>query len=142
MILPVPDGTYRMVRTGPLADQYTDSLLPGSIVDLGCFRPVTTRNRTMTVDFDHRRLLWGDISRGRKKGEEKGEPRDPAPLSLDDLNPSSDATDEMSPPPRLRRRGLSVVGDFSSSTREEASTMLYGQGSYRRGFARRRNETS
>ncbi|RZR73599.1 hypothetical protein BHM03_00026178 [Ensete ventricosum] len=54
----------------------------------GCFYLVIARNRSVTVDFDHPHPLSGSINRGRRKkeeeGEEKGEPRDPIPLSLDD----------------------------------------------------------
>ncbi|RRT60498.1 hypothetical protein B296_00031765 [Ensete ventricosum] len=73
---------------------------------LGLFRPITTRNRSVTVDFDYHRLLSGGNGRfrlsttnfgryqsregarrrrGRRRGEEKGEPRvrrcspDPSP---------------------------------------------------------------
>ncbi|RWW87369.1 hypothetical protein BHE74_00003806 [Ensete ventricosum] len=42
-------------------------------VDWGCFRPVTTRNQPVTIDFDHRRLLLGSISQGKKKREKKSE---------------------------------------------------------------------
>ncbi|RWV80310.1 hypothetical protein GW17_00058444 [Ensete ventricosum] len=39
--------------------------LPGVTVNWGCYRPVTARNRSITVDFDRHRLLPYDISRGR-----------------------------------------------------------------------------
>ncbi|RRT74530.1 hypothetical protein B296_00030959 [Ensete ventricosum] len=67
--------SYR-VRTGPL-------------VDWGCFRPVTTKNRSVMVDFNLHQLLLGGNGRFRpsatdfgwyqlrekeEEGEEKGEP--------------------------------------------------------------------
>ncbi|RWV89527.1 hypothetical protein GW17_00048317, partial [Ensete ventricosum] len=63
--------------------------LPGGTVDWGCFRLVTTWNRLVTVDFDHRQLLSGGNDRFRlssvdfgwyqpREKEEEGEPRDPA----------------------------------------------------------------
>ncbi|RRT63954.1 hypothetical protein B296_00030714 [Ensete ventricosum] len=86
----IPNGTrpYRTVHTGPPTNRYTDRSLLGDTIDWACFHPITVRNRSVTVDFDHRH-----------------------PLSLD-------AANEMSPP-RLRRRGLGIIDDFST-TRGEA----------------------
>lgn len=61
---------YRVVRTGPSADRYVDRPLPGSTIDWGCFHPITTRNQSVTVDFDRRRLLRGDVSQRRRKKRE------------------------------------------------------------------------
>ncbi|RZR71636.1 hypothetical protein BHM03_00006203 [Ensete ventricosum] len=57
--------------TGSVADRYADRPLPGSTIDWGSFRPVTTRNRPVMVDFNRRQLISGGISRGRKKKREK-----------------------------------------------------------------------
>ncbi|RWW70943.1 hypothetical protein BHE74_00021345, partial [Ensete ventricosum] len=61
------------VCTGPPADRFMDHPLLGGTIDRGCFRPVTTRNRMVTVDFDHRWSISGSISLGRKKKEKKRE---------------------------------------------------------------------
>ncbi|RWW12340.1 hypothetical protein GW17_00023998 [Ensete ventricosum] len=50
----------------------TSPPLPGDTINWGCFHPVTTRNRPVTFDFDHRQPISGSISRGREK-EEEGE---------------------------------------------------------------------
>ncbi|RRT83315.1 hypothetical protein B296_00010932 [Ensete ventricosum] len=42
----------RVVRTGPIGDQYTNRPLLGGTADWGCFHPVTMRNRPVTIDFD------------------------------------------------------------------------------------------
>ncbi|RWV98709.1 hypothetical protein GW17_00038424 [Ensete ventricosum] len=65
--------SIRAVHTDPPTDQYADHPLPSGTVDWGCFRPVTTRNQPVTIDFDHRRLLLGSISQGKKKREKKSE---------------------------------------------------------------------
>ncbi|RWW54235.1 hypothetical protein BHE74_00039195 [Ensete ventricosum] len=62
----------RAVHISPLADQYANGLLPGGTTDWGCFRPVTTRNQPVMVDFDRRRPISRGINRGTKK--EEGEP--------------------------------------------------------------------
>ncbi|RWW35333.1 hypothetical protein BHE74_00059770 [Ensete ventricosum] len=76
-------------RIGPPVDRYTDRLLSGGIADWGYFLPVTTRNRSIMIDFDHRRPLSSDNDRFRssladfgryqprekeEEGEERGEP--------------------------------------------------------------------
>ncbi|RRT37927.1 hypothetical protein B296_00050286 [Ensete ventricosum] len=76
------------------ADRYANHSLLGGTFDWDCFRPVTARNRPVTVDFDCRCPLKGSFSQAavrekEEEGEEKGELGDPAPLSLDALNPSS-----------------------------------------------------
>ncbi|RZS24268.1 hypothetical protein BHM03_00057325 [Ensete ventricosum] len=57
--------SYRVVRTGLPVDRYADCPLPGDTADWGCFYPVTTQNRPVTIDFNHRRQLSGDNSRFR-----------------------------------------------------------------------------
>ncbi|RRT52121.1 hypothetical protein B296_00044977 [Ensete ventricosum] len=57
---------YRAVHTSPLADRNADHPLLGSTADWGCFRLVTTRNRSVTVDFD-----GGCYRAVRKKKREK-----------------------------------------------------------------------
>ncbi|RWW43053.1 hypothetical protein BHE74_00051333 [Ensete ventricosum] len=56
---------------------------------------------------------------GRRKKREKQrknlEIRRRSPSAIPIHRRLSDTTDEMSPPPHLRRRGLSIVSDFSSS---------------------------
>ncbi|RRT41779.1 hypothetical protein B296_00057548 [Ensete ventricosum] len=83
------------VHTNPSADQYADRSLPGNTFNLapyrtirGCFRPVTTRNRSVTIDFDRRqptgwyqpgyglaiaRLTAAREEEARKKKEKEGE---------------------------------------------------------------------
>ncbi|RRT60004.1 hypothetical protein B296_00022702 [Ensete ventricosum] len=63
---------YWAVHTGLPTDRYADSPLSGGTADWGCFRPVTTRNRLVTIDFDRWRSISGGINRGREK-EEEGE---------------------------------------------------------------------
>ncbi|RZS02863.1 hypothetical protein BHM03_00032969 [Ensete ventricosum] len=41
--------------------------VPGSTVDWGCFYPIATRNRLVTIDFDRRAVSTGY---GKKEGEE------------------------------------------------------------------------
>ncbi|RWV85662.1 hypothetical protein GW17_00052530 [Ensete ventricosum] len=48
------------ICTGPPADQYADHSLLGDTTDWGCFRPITTRNRPIMVDFDRYRPLSSD----------------------------------------------------------------------------------
>ncbi|RRT45314.1 hypothetical protein B296_00044900 [Ensete ventricosum] len=62
---------YRAVRAGSPVDWNADCPLPGGTVNWGCFRPATTRNRLVTVDFDRRRPISDGICRGRKKKREK-----------------------------------------------------------------------
>ncbi|RRT39773.1 hypothetical protein B296_00058907 [Ensete ventricosum] len=90
----IPNGTARI---GPPANWYANHLLWSGTIDWGCFRPVTTRNRLVTIDFDCRCLMKGGISlaatrekeeEGEKEGQEKGEPGDPVSLFLDDPDPS------------------------------------------------------
>ncbi|RZR80238.1 hypothetical protein BHM03_00006208 [Ensete ventricosum] len=81
-IPPVPGDTHQNCNLGtkdckielychidPLADRYTNCPLPGSTCGLalyrtieGCFCLVTTRNKLVTVGFDRRRPLPGEIS--------------------------------------------------------------------------------
>ncbi|RRT61377.1 hypothetical protein B296_00023208 [Ensete ventricosum] len=82
-------ASYRIVwvvRTGPSVDRYMDRLLSDDPLDVapyriirGCSRLVTTRNRSVTVDFDRRRLPSGNISlataRKREKKREKKQGR-------------------------------------------------------------------
>ncbi|RWW57539.1 hypothetical protein BHE74_00035664, partial [Ensete ventricosum] len=87
---------------------YADHPLSGDTTDWGGFRPITARNRSVTVDFDHCRLLPGSISQGRRgrreeEIEEEGEPGDLVPLFLDDPDRSPPSFTEMLPPPRLKR---------------------------------------
>ncbi|RWW52788.1 hypothetical protein BHE74_00040764 [Ensete ventricosum] len=87
-----------------------DRPLSGDTTDWGYFCPVNTRNRSITIDFDHHRLLSGDndrfrpssadfnrrrpisngISQGRKKKrfEKKREPRDLKSLSRSRSSPA------------------------------------------------------
>ncbi|RWV97834.1 hypothetical protein GW17_00039352 [Ensete ventricosum] len=88
--------------------RYADHPLLGDTTDWGGFRPITARNRSVTVDFDHCRLLPGSISQGRRgrreeEIEEEGEPGDLVPLFLDDPDRSPPSFTEMLPPPRLKR---------------------------------------
>ncbi|RWW32632.1 hypothetical protein GW17_00002679 [Ensete ventricosum] len=78
--------------------RYADRPLPDDTIDLGCLCPVASRN-------------WLE-----EEGQEE-EPGDPAPLSLDDPDPSPPSFAKMSPPSCLRRRG----DDFSFAHGEEAS---------------------
>ncbi|RRT36511.1 hypothetical protein B296_00058791 [Ensete ventricosum] len=68
-------GPFRRVsleRTGSPVDWYTNRSLLGGTTNWGYFRPVTTRNQPLTVDFDCWRPISGDISRGgRKKKRDK-----------------------------------------------------------------------
>ncbi|RRT75491.1 hypothetical protein B296_00031170 [Ensete ventricosum] len=63
-------GQYVPVRLLS-ADRYVNCPLPSSTTDWGCFHPVTTRNRAVTVNFDRRRSISSGINRGRKKKREK-----------------------------------------------------------------------
>ncbi|RWW34020.1 hypothetical protein GW17_00001235 [Ensete ventricosum] len=82
----------RAVHTGSPADHYANRLLSGGTADLGCFIPVTTRNRLVTIDFDRWRPISDGISRGRKKEEEGEEkPGDGAALRPCYPSPSSPA---------------------------------------------------
>ncbi|RRT43858.1 hypothetical protein B296_00042687 [Ensete ventricosum] len=76
---------YGAVCTGLPVDRNADRSLPGGTVDWGCFRPVTTRNRPITLDFDRRLPLSGGNGRFRssvvdfmryqlREKEEKEEP--------------------------------------------------------------------
>ncbi|RWW39455.1 hypothetical protein BHE74_00055213 [Ensete ventricosum] len=56
---------YGAVCTGLPVDRNADRSLPGGTVDWGCFRPVTTRNRPITLDFDRRLSLSGGNGRFR-----------------------------------------------------------------------------
>ncbi|RZR76570.1 hypothetical protein BHM03_00001426 [Ensete ventricosum] len=96
---------YLAVHTGLPVDWYADCPLPGSIVDWGYFRPVTTQNWLVTVNFDCCRPSPGGISlaakrekeeEGEEEKEEKGELGDLTLLSLDDL--------DLSPPSLTRCR--------------------------------------
>ncbi|RWW11631.1 hypothetical protein GW17_00024738 [Ensete ventricosum] len=93
---------------GLSADRYADRSLLGGIVDRRYFRPITIRNRPVTVDFDRCRPLPGGISLAavrekEKEREEEGEPRVPirrrAPsmILIRRHPPSSNATDEGKP---------------------------------------------
>ncbi|RRT77434.1 hypothetical protein B296_00011207 [Ensete ventricosum] len=60
---------YRAVHIGLPEDQYTDCPLPGDTLDLapyrtirGCFCLVVAQNKSVTINFDRRRLLLGGIS--------------------------------------------------------------------------------
>ncbi|RWW22997.1 hypothetical protein GW17_00012770 [Ensete ventricosum] len=75
-----------MIRIGPPADRP----LPGGTINRGCFRPITARNTSVTVDFDRRCPLSGGINLVA------------APPSLDDPvpaspHPSSNVADEEKP---------------------------------------------
>ncbi|RRT39396.1 hypothetical protein B296_00030216, partial [Ensete ventricosum] len=84
--------------------RYADHPLSGDTTDWGGFRPITARNRSVTVDFDHCRLLPGSISQGRRgRREEEGKPGDLVPLFLDDPDRSPPSFTEMLPPPHLKR---------------------------------------
>ncbi|RWW06494.1 hypothetical protein GW17_00030174 [Ensete ventricosum] len=63
---------YRAVCIGPPVDWYADRRYWAIPLIRGCFRPVATRNRSVTVSFDRRRPIPGGINRGREK-EEEGE---------------------------------------------------------------------
>ncbi|RWW52211.1 hypothetical protein BHE74_00041376, partial [Ensete ventricosum] len=71
------------VRIGPVADRYTDCLLLGGATDWGYFRPVSTRNRLITVDFERYQSREKE-----EEGEEKGEPGDPTLLSQSRSSPA------------------------------------------------------
>ncbi|RWW21988.1 hypothetical protein GW17_00013835 [Ensete ventricosum] len=73
------------VHTGPSVDRYVDCSLPDGTIDVAsywmiwdCFRSVMARNKSVTIDFDHRRLLPDGISlaaawlRREKKEKKKG----------------------------------------------------------------------
>ncbi|RWW19690.1 hypothetical protein GW17_00016236 [Ensete ventricosum] len=62
-------------------DRYANRLLLGGTIDRGCFRPVTTENLPITVDFDHQWPISCGISRGREK-EEEGEEKPGVASSL------------------------------------------------------------
>ncbi|RWV80037.1 hypothetical protein GW17_00058744 [Ensete ventricosum] len=62
----------RAVHTGPPVDRYAYRPLSGGIADWSCFRPIITRNRPLSVDFDHRRPLSGDNDRFRAASAEGG----------------------------------------------------------------------
>ncbi|RWW88810.1 hypothetical protein BHE74_00002299 [Ensete ventricosum] len=93
-----------------------DCPLPGGTIDWDCFCFITARNRSVTVNFDHRRPLNGGISLAaarekEEEGEEKGEHGDSTPLSLNDPDPSSPSlagrADEEKTSPQTRRRPCS-----------------------------------
>ncbi|RZR89868.1 hypothetical protein BHM03_00017662, partial [Ensete ventricosum] len=52
-----------------------DYRLPDGTIDWGCFCPVTTRNRLVTIDFDRRRLLPSNISLAATRKREKKQGR-------------------------------------------------------------------
>ncbi|RRT51524.1 hypothetical protein B296_00051071 [Ensete ventricosum] len=109
-----------MVHTDPLADRYVDRSLPSGTINWGCFRPVTTRNRSITIDFDHRRLLSGgnnrfrpsaaDISRGREKEEEGEEEEEKKRENL-----------ESSATLPIRRHGRFLLPAWGEGTRQHSS---------------------
>ncbi|RRT85657.1 hypothetical protein B296_00007025 [Ensete ventricosum] len=113
-------------RTSLPTDRHADHPLLGDTIDWGCFRPVTTRNRLVTIDFDPRRPILGGISRGRDK-EEEGEEKPGVAL----LFPctirypraiSSSAGDFFSPhgeKKRLPTFAVSIHTSIPSSTRYE-----------------------
>ncbi|RWW06057.1 hypothetical protein GW17_00030642 [Ensete ventricosum] len=63
--------TYPFLITKGSFKIYSIRPLPGDTIDWDCFRPVTIRNRSVTVDFNRWRSISNDISRGRKKKSEK-----------------------------------------------------------------------
>ena len=111
MILPILGGTYRS------ANRPVHGPLLGGTIDWGCFRPITTPNQMVIVDFNRRRLLPGGISLGRRKKREKKREnleirrRSPSMILIYRRPHKLDVANEMLPP-RLRRRGLDVVDDF------------------------------
>ncbi|RWW12254.1 hypothetical protein BHE74_00051638 [Ensete ventricosum] len=101
-----------------------DRPLPGGTAYWGCFLPVSTRNRSITVHFDFCRLLSGGNDRfrlsavnfgryqsmekeekGEEEGEEKGEPgvRVALPILIHRLRAMSS--------PRVGRRNISSRGE-------------------------------
>ncbi|RWW05197.1 hypothetical protein GW17_00031544 [Ensete ventricosum] len=108
-----------------VTERYTDRLLPGGAIDCGCFRPITTRNWLVMVDFDCRQPL------SAVRGEEKGESGDPVLLFRSRSSPAGflalcgenlrrswgEENDDSSPcagfSPRLRREIFSPRASFS-----------------------------
>ncbi|RRT49495.1 hypothetical protein B296_00051190 [Ensete ventricosum] len=162
--------SLRAVHSGSLIDRCVDCLLSGDIVDLspyrtirGCFRPLTTRNRSVIADFDHHRSLSGGISLAavreeatREKEEERERGRtstrsDLVPPSLDDPDPvgNSEATARLFLRRVLRQRPETSAADeekphrhclhFSSSPQTRRRPRSFFSSStrrrHRRGFS-------
>ncbi|RRT43505.1 hypothetical protein B296_00053177 [Ensete ventricosum] len=74
-----------VIHIGPPIDRYVDRTLPGGTLGValyrmiqGCFHPITARNRSVTVDFDHRcrdrvASAWLRRETGRRSKEEERE---------------------------------------------------------------------
>ncbi|RZR80875.1 hypothetical protein BHM03_00006980 [Ensete ventricosum] len=61
-----------------------DNFVQGNTIDWGCFRPVTARNRSVTVDFDCLHPLPSGIGYGEKEGEarkKEGQPQTVSPFN-------------------------------------------------------------
>ncbi|RWW26216.1 hypothetical protein BHE74_00008394 [Ensete ventricosum] len=95
-----------MVRTGPPANRYANRPLSGGTADWGCFHPITTRNRLVTVDFDRRQPLSGEEGGRKKKRGKKN----------------------LEPGTALRLRNPLPAGDFFSPRGEKKRLPTLGEG--------------
>ncbi|RWV85802.1 hypothetical protein GW17_00052375, partial [Ensete ventricosum] len=124
---------YRSTTRGPYRSV-------SDTVDWGSFHPVTTQNRSVTIDFDYRHPRKGNINlvatrETEEEGEETGEPRDPTPHSLDDIDPSWPSLvgyeEKTSPPPLpLVASDEEKTGFFSSSETTRRRRGRHHQGTY------------